>query len=74
MDDISHSHAINWQIIHIWMICVDHKSSTFGSETYLWKFQQAQEQRGELQLELGRLQLSTDSTEFEEAAPTFMVP
>ena len=29
--DISH----NWQIIHIWMIYVDHKSSTFGSGTYL---------------------------------------
>ena len=24
-----------WQIIHIWMICVDHKSSIFGSGTYL---------------------------------------
>ena len=63
-----------WQIIHIWMICVDHKSFIFGSGTYLWKFQQAQEQRGELQLELGRSQLSTDSTEVEEAAPTFTAP
>ena len=31
LDDRSH----NWPIIHIWMICVNHISSTFGSGTYL---------------------------------------